>query len=327
MMGLNNIRVIVTGGLNTDLIFLGVKRFVKPGESVGGAEFSIGPGGKSRNIAQMIGILLGRDRVAMIGRTVRDPFNLWKPPVTALKKSGVNTRFVEISNFKKVKMYPSMAAILIDRTGKNQIYVAPEIGKQFSKKDIENAEKLFNVAGKNEGFLVSALEMPISAMLFAVRKAHKAGLKFVLDPGGIGENDDIKDVLRQNIFLIKPNEHEARMLTDIKVIDFASARKAARVLQHHGAQNVLITHGVKGAYLFTEKDSYYVRIPKIKGLKVIDTTGCGDQVMATLCAELVKGTDIVSAAKMGVLAGTLQCAKVGIQAVTRKELEQNKKHL
>lgn len=38
---------------------------------------------------------------------------------------------------------------------------------------------------------------------------------------------DYSELLQQKIFLLKPNEHEARILTGIKVTDFNSAKKAA----------------------------------------------------------------------------------------------------
>jgi len=34
----------------------------------------------------MIACLVGKDKVAMIGRTSSDPYNLWKFPIEALKK-------------------------------------------------------------------------------------------------------------------------------------------------------------------------------------------------------------------------------------------------
>ena len=92
--------VLVIGGLNTDIIARGIRKILKAGENTFAEELIIGPGGKSRNIAHIIATLLGKNRVAMMGKTSKDPYGLWKPPVTALKKSGVNTQCVKIVSFK-----------------------------------------------------------------------------------------------------------------------------------------------------------------------------------------------------------------------------------
>ena len=77
---MNKIIVIVPGGLNTDFIGLGVDKLLGPGELTLSGELRIGPGGKSRNIAQMTAGFLGRGTVAMIGKTTRDPFGFWNCP-------------------------------------------------------------------------------------------------------------------------------------------------------------------------------------------------------------------------------------------------------
>lgn len=58
--------------------------------------------------------------------------------------------------------------------------------------------------------------------------------------------------------------------------------KAAAKLQTMGIENVLITHGAHGAYLFAEREQVYIPIPDIEAGKAKDETGCGDQTMATV---------------------------------------------
>ena len=102
-MSLEQIQVIVIGGLNTDIVGIEVNEIVGPGEMTFGKELVIGPGGKSRNMAQMIAAYLGKDKVAMVGKTSRDPFNLWEVPLKALKNAGVITDFISILNYKDTK--------------------------------------------------------------------------------------------------------------------------------------------------------------------------------------------------------------------------------
>jgi sugar/nucleoside kinase (ribokinase family) len=45
--------IIVPGGLNTDIVGMGVEKLLAPGELALGGKLKIGPGGKARNMAQM----------------------------------------------------------------------------------------------------------------------------------------------------------------------------------------------------------------------------------------------------------------------------------
>ena len=118
MEGMNT---IVIGSLNTDLVATGIKKFPKPGEHVYGKELVIGPGGKSRNIADMIARLMPKDSVSMVGRTVKDSYGLWKPPVDSLVEAGVNIDYIVMteSNDK----LQGIALNPVDTSGNNQIIV------------------------------------------------------------------------------------------------------------------------------------------------------------------------------------------------------------
>lgn len=126
--------------------------------------------------------------------------------------------------------------------------------------------------------------------------------------------------LLEGAFLVKPNEHEAKILTGVEVMNFESAQRAAHKLMHMGVESVLITAGVNGAYLFTSETEKHIPIPHIVGSGVKDETGCGDQTMATLCAYLQDGAPLARATETAILAGTLQFHKQGIQPITTAEL-------
>ena len=107
------------------------------------------------------------------------------------------------------------------------------------------------------------------------------------------------------------------------ITNLQSAKQAGEILMGFGAKNVLITHGVEGAYLITPSGAEQISIPQIQFDSMEkDSTGCGDQVMATVCAFLADGRSVKEAAHAGVIAGTLQFHRSGIVPVTRKELEQ-----
>ena len=313
-------KTIVIGSLNTDLVATGIKKFPNPGEHVYGKELIIGPGGKSRNIADMIAHLASTNSVAMISRTVRDSYGLWRPPMDALTKVGVNTDYVKVLDPSETNKLPAIALIPVDQNGNNQIFVLPGVSDDFSTNDIDDALPLFEEVGQNEGFLVTTLECPLETVNHSVRVANEHGLKVIFDPGGIEEDVNLDDLLKSGIYLIKPNEHETKILTGIEVVDFESAQLAASKLQDKGITNVLITVGVNGAYLFTDESQKHFPIPEVQAGDDKDETGCGDQTIAALVAGLQEGKQMDEAVGSAILAGTLQFHRLGIKPLDKKEL-------
>lgn len=313
-------KTIVIGSLNTDLVATGIKQFPKPGEHVYGKELLIGAGGKSRNIADMLANLAPTGSVAMVGRTVKDPYGLWRQPMDALAKVGVNTDYVNVLEYETVNKLPGIALIPVDQQGNNQIFVLPGVSDDFSVDDIDAAADLFKTVSANNGTLVLTLECPLETAAYAVQQANKYGLKVMFDPGGIEANTDLSKLISAGIYLIKPNEHEAKMLTGVKVTDFETAKQAAEKLQEQGVAIVLITAGVNGAYLFSKDAQTHIPIPEINSGSEKDETGCGDQTMAALCALLQDGKTIKEAVELAVLAGTLQFHRTGIKPVRKNEL-------
>lgn len=313
-------QTIVIGSLNTDLVATGIKKFPKPGEHIYGKELLIGAGGKSRNIADMIAHLTPENSVAMVGRTVKDPYGLWKLPMDALEESTVNTDYVNVLDYKESNKLPGIALIPVDEQGNNQIIVLPGISDDFSIDDINSAVTLFESVGRNSGSLVLTLECPLVTAIYAVKLANKHGLKVLFDPGGIQFGNDVSELIQAGIFLIKPNEHEAKILSGIEVTNFGTAGQAAAKLHKMGIKNVLITHGVKGAYLFTATDQTHISIPIVEVGNEKDETGCGDQTMAALCTALQGGKTLKEASKIAIFAGTLQFHRSGIKPVSMEDL-------
>jgi ribokinase len=313
-------RIIVVGGLNTDIVAAGVNELLGPGELSRSGELFIGPGGKSSNIARMAACLLGPERVFMVGKTSKDPYGLWEVPMKALAEAGVNTDHVAIEGVEKTGKFPGIALIPVNKQGENQIYCVPGINDDFSPSDLDRAESLFE-ASADKGILALTLEMPLETATHAIRKARSHGLRVVLDPGGISPAQDVQGLLQESIYCIKPNEHEAKILTGIDVVDLPAAERAARKLRESGIRNVLVTHGSEGAYLFASELSQHIPVPSLECEAETDATGCGDQATAAFCSEVLKGKDIDHAARLAVRAGTLQFLRRGIQPLRQEELE------
>lgn len=312
---MGNLSLIVVGEMNIDVIVSGLPSFPGPGQLVNGERIDFGPGGKSRNIASMAGALLPAGRVAMVSKTARDPYGLWELPIKALQNSGVSSEYIKVLDTTETDKLPGFAVILVDRQGNNQIIGAPGITRDLNEADIDMANSLFQEVGANNGFLVFIGNNRIPLAKYMVQSAKNAGVRVLFDPGGADDVSALAELLDGNIYLFKPNEHEAEALTGVKVIDFESAKAAAAKLIDRGVQNVLITAGARGAYLFYDGQGIHVPAPEVEHGEIQDETGCGDQVMAALGAYMAEGKDLPTATALAILAGTLQFHRLGIQPV------------
>lgn len=308
---------IVIGGLNTDIIGLGVDHLAGPGELVTGKQLRIGPGGKSRNIAQMLSSYTETAaEVVMVGRTAKDPYGLWQAPLSALREAGVNTEHIVVED----EGMPGIALIPVNEAGENQITLLPGANSRFSQEDIDASTSAFDAATRGEGMLLFSLEVPTETALHAVRKAKECGIRVAVDPGGMRCTDDLKRIMSEGIFLLKPNEHEAKMLTGIEICDEKSAAEACIAIRLMGSQHVMITAGAEGAYVFSDDRLIRIPAPSVPESGVKDATGCGDQTMAVLCAEMCFGKTLHDSAAIAVTAGTLQFGRAGISPLNRAEV-------
>ena len=112
----------------------------------------------------------------------------------------------------------------MNKQGENQIYCVPGINDDFSPTDVDRAASLFE-GSADKGILALTLEMPLDTAVHAIRKARTYRLRVVLDPGGISASQDVQGLLQEGIYCIKPNEHEAKILTGINIVDFRPRRE------------------------------------------------------------------------------------------------------
>jgi ribokinase len=346
----DNIVAVVLGGSNTDFVVTGA-RPAKPGELVAGSGFTIGPGGKSRNVAQMMATYLGPGRVAFVGRTLAASGDfaeldrifaeadtgadimprvyslLAQVPIQALRRAGVVTDFVTQAPYDGTAS--GIAEIVVLDSGENMIYSVPGVNAQFAPDDMDRAAPLMAaLAARGGGGVVPlALEIPIDTALRGAALAREHGLTVILDPGGInkakqlnrGATGTIEQLLDQ-VDIVKPNEHEALLLTGVEVTDDDSAGRACEVFHdRHGTSQVIITAGSRGAWHWT--DGRLAMHPAYRPPEVSDATGCGDQFMAILCSHLATDpTDMAAAMEHALVAAALQATRLGIQPVPRAEV-------
>lgn len=286
-------KVIVLGSLNVDTI-LQIPRLPQPGETLAMSDKRNAGGGKGAN--QAISAARSGAKTSFIGKIGDDENG--KMMLSFLKDAGINTDQVTISG-----KGTGQAFILLQESGENSIIIFGGANQEIKEKDIQNASETI----KNSDFIVTQFETPFDQATNAFRIAKEAGVVTVLNPAPAHKNVDPE--LLKNVDLITPNETEAEILTEIKVVDEITAHEAASRLQELGAKNVIITLGGKGAFYKTATKEKLVKAFKVDA---IDTTAAGDTFLGALVSRLKKDfsnleESIVYASK----ASSLAVQKVG----------------
>lgn len=307
---------LVIGALNLDIVIKGLPKFADPNEQVNGSEIQLNPGGKGRNIAAMLAAWLAPGQVAMLSQLIQDKYGLFRIPLESLQDAHINTDYVQLLTDRPDDL-PTLAIFLNTTDHQRANYYLPGENETLSPETIDLAEPLFKHLAEQDGFLLLTLEMPIQTACHALALAKKYHLNVMLDPGGQPPEIEIDyaPLFDYPIFLIKPNHEEAERICGIRMNDFSSAQMAAEKLMDMGASHILITHGAQGAYAFTQNVARHFPPPDFPVPPHAESTGCGDQVLAVVCAEMLHGSSFLAACQKAVRAGSLQFIQPGLMPI------------
>ena len=151
----------------------------------------------------------------------------------------------------------------------------------------------------------------VKAMLVRMRSM---GARTVIDSRSFG----IQDLIDVKPWLIKPNEEEIGMYTDVAVKDVESARLAAERLRTAGIENVMISLGSRGAILSCAEGCFVAHAPKIDALSTI---GAGDSSVAGFIAEAMQGGDCKQMLRSAVSYGSAACMTEGTRPPRKEDIE------
>ncbi|MBO1300830.1 MULTISPECIES: 1-phosphofructokinase [unclassified Enterococcus] len=126
---------------------------------------------------------------------------------------------------------------------------------------------------------------------------REKGAEFVIDTTG----DDLKEALKKEPLLIKPNNHELAELYNVTFDSVEDILPYGKKILEEGAKNVLISMAGDGALLFT-KDGTYRSNVLVRPLK--NSVGAGDSMIAGFIGSYSKQADAVEAFKWGVACGS-----------------------
>ena len=282
-------KVVVIESSNPDMTIKG-DRLPKPGETVLGGEFRMGPGGKGANQA-VAAQRLGAD-VSFICKVGRDIFG--DNAISGYQKEGI-----DCSRILRSDKASGTALILVDGNAENCIAVAPGANSDLTPEDVDSVADVIRSAD----YLILQLEIPVESVLRAAKIAHEAGVYVILNPAPACH---LPEELFGYISLITPNQTESALLSGVEDnLDAAVER-----LMQLGVKDVVVTLGSKGSLVISEGTRTLV--PSLK-VKAVDTTAAGDTFCGALCVALSEGCSLVDAAGFATKASALTVQKMGAQ--------------
>lgn len=267
--------------------------------------------GKGVDVSRVVKIL-GEDNIAsgfIAGKNGKYILNF-------LKKKKIKVNFV------KVRGETRIVYILLDYSNKIHSSIS-EPSFYVPKNKIEELKNKIKDLSKKCEIIVLAGSLPGGVkddIYYELTKiAKNFAAKVLID----AEGKSLKFSLNAGPYLIKINKKEAEEVLNSKLNNLKKIIEGAKKLNREGAKNVIITLGKDGLIAFTEKGIYKAIPPKVK---VVNSTGCGDALLAGVAVGLYRKKEIEEAIRLGVASavgvlireGTANCYKKDIEKFYKK---------
>ena len=301
----SNGRATVFGSFAVDLMSR-TMHLPQPGETIKSGFFRMGPGGKGFN--QGIAAKKLGGNIELVTKVGRDQFS--GIAREEMLRVGLSTQYL----FESDSADTGVALIMVsEASGQNIITIVPGACATIGPEDIEKIGEIV----RNSDYLLLQLEVNQDANEAVARLAKENGVKVIVNTAPF---QPMSLEFLRGLYLITPNEVEAKALTGINVTDLESADQAARIVLNYGVKNVIITMGDKGAYLNNGTRSAI--IPGYK-VNVVDTTGAGDAFNGALLTALLEGKNLFEAVQFAnaVAACSVQFMGTSIAMPTREEVD------
>lgn len=278
----------------------------KPGETVLGGPFRMGPGGKGAN--QAVAAARQGAQVTMVTKVGQDDFG--DKALANFKKENINTDFIQVDPTEAT----GVALIAVDDHSENMIIVALGACGKLSREDVLAAEDQIQQAE----MILLQLETSMEAVEATIELAVKHGKPIILNPAPY---QPITDELLKKITYITPNETEASLLSGVEVRDQETALQAAEVIYSLGVSTVIITLGKTGCFLYQGQGKGQ-HIPAFQ-VEALDTTGAGDAFNGGFAYALSTGLSVEEAVRYANAVAALSVTKIGTSPAmpTKEEVE------
>lgn len=303
---MNSRRIFVLGSANMDLV-LAVDRLPREGETLGGGDLALHPGGKGANQACAAARLGGR--VFMVGQVGSDPFG---PRLLAsLREAGADVSRVGVS-----PRPTGCACIYVLPGGENSIVISPGANATLDPRTALAA--LDDLADGD--LLLSQLETPLETVEAAFAHAEARGATTILDPAPARP---LPSGLLSRVGLLTPNQTEAACILGepmSEVHDFDQAVAAASRLIQLGPRAVVMKLGSLGCLW---SDGAASQRAEAFQVTAVDTTAAGNVFNGAYAVAVSEGATVADALRFANAASAISVTRPGAQTSipSRSEVE------
>lgn len=281
-------RVFVLGSFIVDLAFR-CNGMPRNGETIRSDGFVMGPGGKGTNQAiaarrsgATVSLLTaaGTDHLAGLAKDFLEGEQITTRFLHRFRDSGTGAAFIHVDSM----------------TGENRIIVFTGANEFLKPAHAQAAESEISACS----VFLTQLEQPAETARAGLEIARRHNVMTIFNPAPALPLD------RSIIGLcdiITPNETELASLSGMPVETKDEVRAAARMVKSMGARHVVVTLGIKGAYVLGDAMDDFVA--PFTAPKVVDTAGAGDAFNGAMATALANGASLGSAVSQGCAAGAL----------------------
>ena len=291
--------IVIVGSINVDLM-LEVERHPHPGETLLGGSGALLAGGKGAN--QAVAAARAGARTAMVGAVGSDANS-----ETALEH--LRGADVDLSAVRTVPGPTGLAVVTLAADGENTIVVVPGANATVTPDVVREAAAVIREAA----VCIVQAEIPLPSVEEAVRLAHEAGVRVVLN---VAPAARLPWATLRSADPLVVNQHEAAILLHDgparpgTTSPVTAAEAAAHELHAAGVPSVVVTVGGAGTVVV---DSSGTHLIPARPVTAVDTTGAGDAFVGALAAGLAAGRTLPEAAARATRVAAASVQHLGAQ--------------
>lgn len=188
----------------------------------------------------------------------------------------------------------------------------------FVEEELISVENLINEqVHENDIFVISGSlpkGLPVDYYSKIIKNLKAKNVKVIVDTSGSVFNE----VLKNNLFLIKPNQKELARLAGKETMTKEEQEVfALQMVQNKQAEYVVVSLGKEGAFMAHKDGVEYVAAPKIS---VKSTIGAGDSMVAGLIYGIIKNENPKNILRWGVACGVSATLSEGSDLAHKKDI-------
>lgn len=242
-----------------------------------------------------------------VGRNIAHNMRLLGVPTYLLTALGGDSRALQIEqSCRELGIDLSHALRVPDGRTSTYVFVGDSDGDMaIAVSDMEICEKLTpDYFASQLDLLNGAAAVVIDANLprgsIAYLTEHCTAPLFV-DPVSTVKAEKLRGLLAR-VHTLKPNRIEAELLSGVQITDGESLRQAAQALLDQGVQRVFLSLGGDGVLAAQRGEVHAAPICKAE---MLNATGAGDAMMASLVWSFLSGRTLAESAAAGTAAAAL----------------------